>query len=485
MEKALDIDPDFAMAYRSLGASYANLGNLSKEKENYQKAFVLSDRVSEREQYLIQGNYYGASEKTYNNAIDAYEKLLEIFPGDNIWHISLGLIYFELEEWDKAIEHYEFSKQENVEPYLTYYNLGSAYLSKGRYDKAREVCQEYLELNPEFADFHFWLSYLFLFDGKFEDAVQEAEKLFSKYPTSHLNSQLMGDIQNINGNFIEAKKEYQKLLDDDRPIARLTGFDRFAYLSLLQGKLKESEDWIKQAIRMANENGREKMEWELHFDLIYVYLNSGMAKLALEECEKLWEKAIEKDNLKYQRLALLFKGLSYLGIDSPDEAQRTASYLKTLIEEGMNKKAMRYYFFLKGKIELDKKNFSKAVEYFSDAKSLLSAPFAEIQYYAIFLDCLALAHFKAGDLEQSHKEYERIGSLIHGRDYKGDIYAKSFYMLGKIYEEQGDTEKAIEHYEKFLELWKDADPGLPEIDDARTRLSKLEQTGGNQSSILN
>ena len=90
MERALAIDPDFAMAFRSFGVSYANMGNLSKEKENYQKAFVLSDRVSERERYLIQGNYYGASEKTYDKAIEAYEKLLKIFPGDNIWHISLG-----------------------------------------------------------------------------------------------------------------------------------------------------------------------------------------------------------------------------------------------------------------------------------------------------------------------------------------------------------------------------------------------------------
>jgi cytochrome c-type biogenesis protein CcmH/NrfG len=46
-------------------------------------------------------------------------------------------------------------------------------------------------------------------------------------------------------------------------------------------------------------------------------------------------------------------------------------------------------------------------------------------------------------------------------------------MLGKIYEEQGDTAKAIEHYEKFLTLWKDADPGFAEVDDARARFSTL------------
>ena len=55
----------------------------------------------------------------------------------------------------------------------------------------------------------------------------------------------------------------------------------------------------------------------------------------------------------------------------------------------------------------------------------------------------------------------------------GDFYAKSFLMLGKIYEQLGDTAKAIEHYEKFLDLWKDADPGIAAVEDAKERLAKL------------
>ena len=57
--------------------------------------------------------------------------------------------------------------------------------------------------------------------------------------------------------------------------------------------------------------------------------------------------------------------------------------------------------------------------------------------------------------------------------FSGDIYAQSFYMLGKIYEQQGDTAKAIEHYEKFLDLWKDTDPGIAEVEDAKVRLAGL------------
>jgi len=80
----------------------------------------------------------------------------------------------------------------------------------------------------------------------------------------------------------------------------------------------------------------------------------------------------------------------------------------------------------------------------------------------------------SGDIEKAREEYERITSLTTGRLNYGDIYAKSFYMLGKIYEQKGWKGKAIEHYQKFLDLWKDADPGIPGVEDARKRLAGLE-----------
>jgi len=80
----------------------------------------------------------------------------------------------------------------------------------------------------------------------------------------------------------------------------------------------------------------------------------------------------------------------------------------------------------------------------------------------------------AGDLENAREKYEMITELTIGRLKHGDIYTKSFYMLGKIYEQQGNSAKAIEHYEKFLDLWKDADPGIAEVEDAKKRLAGLK-----------
>ena len=75
---------------------------------------------------------------------------------------------------------------------------------------------------------------------------------------------------------------------------------------------------------------------------------------------------------------------------------------------------------------------------------------------------------------QAQAEFEKITSTVVDRISYGDCYARSFYELGKIYEQKGWKGKAIENYEKFLDLWKNADPEFTEVEDAKKRLSELK-----------
>jgi tetratricopeptide (TPR) repeat protein len=156
------------------------------------------------------------------------------------------------------------------------------------------------------------------------------------------------------------------------------------------------------------------------------------------------------------------------------EARETSEELKQIIKKGLNKKAERYYFSLMGKIELAKNNISEAIEFFGNASSLLPSQRYRNDDHALFIDPLALAYYKSGDLEEALNSYTMITELTTGRYFDGDIYAKAFYMLGKIHEQQGNTAKALEHYEKFLDLWKDADLGIAEMEDAMERVAGLK-----------
>jgi tetratricopeptide (TPR) repeat protein len=97
-----------------------------------------------------------------------------------------------------------------------------------------------------------------------------------------------------------------------------------------------------------------------------------------------------------------------------------------------------------------------------------------VDNHPIFFESLAETYYRSGNLEKALETYEKITLLTVSRAKQGDIYVKSFYMLGKINEEQGNTANAIEHYEKFLDLWKNADPGIIEVEDAKKRLAGLK-----------
>ncbi|MFC2141899.1 tol-pal system YbgF family protein [Acidobacteriota bacterium] len=87
---------------------------------------------------------------------------------------------------------------------------------------------------------------------------------------------------------------------------------------------------------------------------------------------------------------------------------------------------------------------------------------------------LALAYYESGELDKARDEFEEITISPIGRLSYGDLYPKSFYMLGIINEQQGDKIQAADYYEQFLDLWKDADADIAELADARERVASLK-----------
>ena len=248
--------------------------------------------------------------------------------------------------------------------------------------------------------------------------------------------------------------------------------ERLAAIYIMQGKIDKAKVQFKQAIELAENIG--ELQW-ISTDLlrlVELFLETGKHEIALAELEKVWEIAEEEEIQNDLRMALLNKTHAYLEMNSVDDAQKAADELEESIRKSPNQKLMRYFYLSKGQIELERENYSSAIEEFEKAISLMPFQFDPVygNDNAEFYDSLALAYYIAGDFEKARKEYEKITELTTGRILDGVIYAKAFYMLGKIHEQQGDTAKAIEHYEKFLDLLKDADPGIAEVDDARERL---------------
>jgi serine/threonine protein kinase/predicted Zn-dependent protease len=474
MEKAVAIDPEFAIAYRSMGSAYSNLYYGVESRKYIKKAYELRERLSDRESYLIQGDFFRLSEKTYDKSIEAYNNLIQLYPEDITGNTNLAILYKNLEQWNKAIDRCEVMIQAQDKTFYPYIHLADALERKGLYERARKVLNDYLNNISDDAWIHWSLAENFLAQGEFDSALVEADKSLELFPNYGEAIWIKGYIYLCKDDLKNAQDEFQKLYESEEQSDVLSGWLDFALLLLTQGRFEESNEHLVKGIELAQRMGEKGWEASLHMRSAVTNTKLKNYKKALEEIDRLWELATEEERLGQQRSALYWRAYTYLEMGDMARATKTADELKEMIEQSSNRKLIRIHDHLQGVIELKKNNYPMAIEHLEKALSLVDFQETVNSEHAFFVEPIAYAYYKNADMGKAQENYERIISLTTGRTYWGDIYAESFYMLGKICEQQGDTDKAIEHYEKFLILWKNADPGIADVEDARKRLAGLQ-----------
>jgi tetratricopeptide (TPR) repeat protein/tRNA A-37 threonylcarbamoyl transferase component Bud32 len=472
-EKAIEIDPEFAQAYIYLAVDYYNLRLFSEEKRLLEKAMELTDRVSERERYLIEAMYYSTSEQTFDKAIVAFERILALYPEDEDANGELGWVYQAIEQYDKAAERFEVLVKNKVENITLHLNLAHCYHALNEYEKALNVLESYAEAFPENAMLRQSFAYNYIQQSKLNLAMSEIEKAYLLDPGHYANFMTKGDIYLYMGELTKAEEEYENLLKAREPVGHSWRLSRLANLYLLQGRFEEAKNVTIQGIGLSEKYGQNVWKSLWHLGKAELHITMKNPAQALKEADKAWSAAVEAEYPRGQRSSLSTKAWAYTEMGSIDEAIQEAEKLKEMIEEGLNQKRMRHYFSLMGRIENKRANFPEAIDYSKRALSLTCyGPFTKP---ASMINELALAYYKSGNLEKAREEFVRITKLTTGRLSYGDIYTRSFYMLGKIHEELDDNNQAIENYEKFLDIWKNADPGLDDVEDAKKRLTILKQ----------
>ena len=470
MEMAVGLDPEFAMAYRTLSVAYKNLGYGSQAKNRLQLAYDLGESLSEKERFLIQGQFFAQSEGTYTEAIEAYNKLLDLYPMDEIGNANLGMIYVDLEDWDEAIEVLEVNrkiKDNSVQPYLT---LSAAYAGKGQFKKANEVFESYLSNVADNASIHLSLAQNYISQGELELADVEAEKLFTLDPSHFWNALLKGDMAFYRGEFDRVESDYLSLLETTEPAIHHLGFMRLALFNLLLGKFSDAESYLQQGIELSEMLDEKGLQAWYRTNTAYLFLRSSNFAQALGESALGMEKAVEAEDFERQRRLLHIQGLIHVAMNSLDEAQQTAQELSALIDSGMKKNAARYHDHLMGKIEEAKGNLPAAIELFKKAVSLLPLGIEASDWEGMFLYSLASAYHKTKDFSKAKKEYEKIIEQTTGRQYCGDVFAFSFYNLGLVELEEGHNKLAMDHFKRYLDLFGNSDQAFYEISFARDQI---------------
>jgi tetratricopeptide (TPR) repeat protein len=266
--------------------------------------------------------------------------------------------------------------------------------------------------------------------------------------------------------------------------------EEFISLDMVEGKFREALNLIEESEK--KEESVESLPLGMQGDLQsrgWLYLQTGQSLKALEEFRKARE-IIKKEEDRVQdtgfvmlahlrRTCMIWQICALCDMGNISEAEALFREFERLVPDHQkkirNNKCLCYISeFVEGKIALSKKNIPEAIRMLEIGwQETYSQYLSGATEHAYMLDTLADAYQLGGRLSKAAETYGRIQELISGRWTWGVIYTRSFYKLGKLYEQMGKKAEAREKYRKFLDLWKNADPGLPEVEDARKRLAGL------------
>jgi tetratricopeptide (TPR) repeat protein/predicted Ser/Thr protein kinase len=463
LEKALEFDSTFAMAYCRL----AQLKEGEEQKRLTAKAVKYSDKASQKERYYIKG-WEAYESGNYSKAIKVAQKFVERYPDEKEAYYTLGYIYSQnLNQLKEAIPY--FNRAIEIDPlYKVAYNqLAYANNNMGDFDKSLWAINKYIELAPDEPNPYDTRADLYAWNGKLDQAMESYKKALEKKPDYSSSQYKLGEMYVFKKDYTQAESCYKELSSSSEKPFRSMGR---LFLELIPYYQGEFEDALKVLDDGIAGDRMEQFEGEMnaykHFDKAYLYERQKKMSLALKEAEigmEIYKKAKPNDPI-YGR-----DGYAFLLTKSGKiaEAEELAKVLKKDIEE-KNPKLMFSYWWTLGDIELVKGDTNMALSYLERAYKDSPTPSFDLRSH------LAEIYLKRGRLDEAVSELEKALSRYDDDRVWSSRAVKAYYLLGLAYEKSGWNKKAIEKYEEFLDIWKNADPGIPEVADAKERLKNLK-----------
>lgn len=410
LEKAIARDPEFAMAYARIGYIYAiSWGRAADGRPYLEKAFALSDRLTEKDRLNIAA-WYAIANLDYPAAIRAFREIIAKYPLETEAYSRLGYLLRGEEQFDEAISVMRQGLTIDPESAALYNALGLLYSLLGRHDEAIAAHLRYVALEPAEANARDSLGMSYQWAGRYEEAIGEYTRSLELNPNFEIAHVHLG----------------------------------VAYFQT--GRYRTAIEWFKKYIAVAPSTFESARGY---FYIAHVYRKLKNYEAAVAAAKKAFE-----ENKSY-----VFE-LYSAALESGDET--TAKKLKEQLfvkEENSNRGSRitpRVTFYFRGYIALKNGQTNEATENFLEA--LRHSP----QTWDIdpLEDCLANAYLELGRFDEAAAEYHRILKL-------NPNYPLARFYLAQALKQKGLKEEARIEYQKFLAIWNEADPDIPEIIAAR------------------
>jgi tetratricopeptide (TPR) repeat protein/predicted Ser/Thr protein kinase len=430
LKRAVELDPNFARAFASLGVRYNNLGQASLAIQSVKKAYELRDRVSEREKYYISCTYFTLATGELEKAIQQYEFWIRDYPRDYVAATNLGVNYFTLGQFERAAA---VTRQAlDLEPgsILGYNNLGVTYFSMNRLDEAKSAFDEALARN---------------LDGPY---LRQ-----SIYDLDFLRKDAAGMQQQVTWAMGKPGAEDILLAAES---------DTQAY----HGRLQKARELSQQAENSARHNDSKETAafWQG---------NEALREAEFGEINEARQQAQQALTLAPGRDVWVEAGLAFARAGDTAGAEQQADHLNQ--EFPLDTLVQNYWVpAIRASIELDRKNADKAITLLQPALSYELSdppPFSAGTIYPAYLR--GQAYLSAGKGTEAAAEFQKI--IDHpGVIVNFPLGALAHLGLARARALSGDVGAARTAYQDFFAVWKDADPDVPVLKQARSEYEKLK-----------
>jgi tetratricopeptide (TPR) repeat protein/predicted Ser/Thr protein kinase len=470
LEKAVQIDPRFAMAYAKLAVVHHNLVDFDKRDEYARRAVDLTDRLTTRERYYIEGFYYSLRSETLARGLEAYRQGLRLHPEHQASRHNLGLHLALLEFYPEAIEQYEEVIQRGTSNPTTYEGLAELLIVTGSVQRARQVADEFVARYPENASGLRMQGITLLAAGRFGEARAVFEKSEALDALDFGPKLARRNIALLEQRWAEAETIGEGFARSPSPFLQLLSHVGIALIGDARGRGRAAAEALDAASRVSGlpHELRAVVRNRVVRQLLYVNKHQEAATQA--ERALVGTEARELESETFETLQLLAVAQAAAGRDA-DSSKALAS-LEERAARLPGEREVRRIHWARGEIALNRGDIDTAVAELNKACAMLSVhgpPVGPPSSHGDLWYLAALANIKAGRDDEAAQLLEKLQSG-HERAYSTGPWARSFYLLGGIYERRGDTGRAREQYTRFLDLWGGGDMERGWVEEVRKKL---------------
>jgi tetratricopeptide (TPR) repeat protein len=265
------------------------------------------------------------------------------------------------------------------------------------------------------------------------------------------------------GEFQKAREVFEKMLEGKDDL-KARGYRSLALLSMYTGKLSEAINQLHESILINKTIGYGLTELRDRMFLASIYRTKRMIPEFYEELNKV--DMLLKSTKGMEPWWYFIYGKFLVRDGKVQNAEKVLSEISARVNEG-NKSDKAALNILKGEIQLLKGNPAEAIDLIETGIS--------VRHDCFTVESKANYYYATGDPDKAITSYEEIINASNSLGWEAqDYWIRAHFILGKLYEEKGNRELAIKYYNDFINIWKDADPDIPDLNDAKSRLAKLQ-----------